>query len=199
MKQGVLNAVRLLSGALLLLAAVYGYVCCEKTHIEGWIPVVAALAAALFTMPPLAARWRALTGSGDRTVNRLCHLFAFGAAAYFVFMGGNYLLSDPAGEYGEQITVLKKNSKERRRTYRSGRRYVARGKSYTVHYLEVEFPDGIRKQVQVAPALYNASRENTVKTVTMRRGFFGFPVIRSFGPPADSAPGETPPPAAGKG
>lgn len=190
MKKGVLNTARILLAALLLLGAVYGYVCCERTHIEGWIPVAAALAAALFTMPPLAARWSALTGSDDRNVNRLCHLLAFGAAFYFAFMGGNYLLSDPAEEYGEQITVLKKISKERRRTYRSGRRRVL-GRPYTVHYLDMAFSDGVRKRVQVAPSLYNACRENAARTVTLRRGFFGFPVIRRFGPPTENPPEET--------
>lgn len=187
MKKGVLNTARILLASLLLLAAVFGYVCCEKTHIKGWIPVAVSLTAALFTMPLLTARWRVFTGSDDRIVNRLCHLLAFGAAVYFAFMGGNYLLSNPASEYGERITVLKKIRKERRRTYRSGHRIV-RGKPYTVHYLDVSFPDGIRKRMQISPSLYNTCRENTPKTVTMRRGFFGFPVLRHFGPPTEKSP-----------
>lgn len=189
MKKGVLNTARILLASSLLLAAVCGYVCYEKTQIKGWIPVAVSLTAALFTMPLLAARWRVFTGSDDRSVNRLCHLLAFGAAVYFAFMGGNYLLSNPASEYGEQITVLKKLRKERHRTYRSGRR-VVRGKPYTVYYFDVSFQDGIRKRMQISASLFNTCRENAPKTVTMRRGLFGFPVLHHFGPPAGKPQGK---------
>lgn len=183
MKNNLLNGLRIGLAALLLLAAVYGYVCYEKTLIAWWLPVAFALGAAIITMPLLARRFRRLTGTDDSTTNALCHLLGAGALFYFVFMGGNFLLADPASEYGDRITVVQKLRKERRRSYRSGRRRV-QGKPYTVYYLEAVFADSTRKTMQVPLAVYNACRENCPKEVTMRQGFWGYPVVVRFGAPA---------------
>lgn len=188
MKNRFLQGSRILLAALLLLAAVYGYVCYEKTLIPWWLPVAFALGAAIATMPLLARGMRRLTGTDDRTLNGLCHLLGAGAVFYFAFMGGNYLLADPATEYGDRTAVVRKFRKERRRSYRSGHRRVP-GKPYTVYYLEVAFADTARKTMQVPPAVYNACRENRSEEVTMRQGFWGYPVIVRFGAPAAGATG----------
>lgn len=182
MKNSLLNALRIGLAALLLLAAVYGYICYEKTLIAWWLPIAFALGAAILTMPLLARRLRHLTGTDDRTTNGLCHLLGAFALFYFAFMAGNYLLADPATEYGDEITVVQKLRKERRRSYRSGRRRV-QGKPYTVYYLEAAFADSTRKSMQVPLSVFNACRENSPKAVTMRQGFWGYPVVVRFGAP----------------
>ncbi len=180
MKKGGINALRVLAGAALLLAGVYGYVCYEKTRIEGWYPIAFALGGALATMPYLLGRWSRLTGTDDRTLNGLCHLFCVGILCWFGLLGGNYLLADPASEYAERITVEQKLRKTRHRTYRANHRMV-RGQSYEVYYLRIAFDDGFRKEMQVPKNVYNRCRENGSATVTMRRGCFGFPVVVRFG------------------
>ncbi len=180
MKEGVKNALRILAGAILLLAGVYGYICYEKTRIEGWYPAAFALGGALATMPYLLRRWRRLTGTDDRTLNGLCHLFCIGILCWFGLLGGNYLLADPASEYAERVTVEKKLRKTRQRTYRVNRRMV-RGQSYEVYYLRIVFDDGFRKEMQVPRNVYDRCRENGPAPVTMRNGFFGFPVVVRFG------------------
>lgn len=183
MKNSLLNALRIGLAALLLLAAVYGYICYEKTLIAWWLPAAFALGAAILTKPLLARGLRHLTGTDDRTVNGLCHLLGAFALFYFAFMAGNYLLADPATEYGDQITVVRKLRKERRRSYRSGRRRV-QGQPYTVYYLDAVFADSTRKSMQVPLSVFNACRENSPKAVTMRQGFWGYPVVVRFGAPA---------------
>ncbi len=182
MKNGLLNTLRVAVGALLLFAAVYGYVCHERTLVSRWMPVALSLAAAALTAPLLASRWRWLTRTSDRTVNRLCHLLGAGALFYFLFMGGNSLLADPASEYMEEVTVVHKERKERHRMHRAGRRMV-RGESYTVYFVEVVFADSTRRRIQVPRAVHAACAENRRKRVSMRRGFFGFPVLKRFGAP----------------
>ena len=178
----LLDIVRISAMMLLLVAGVYGYLCYEKTRIAGWLPVVLAAGGAVVTMPLLSRRWNRLTGSDDRDINRLCHLFGVGTALYFLLMGGNYLLADPASEYGEQITVMEKIHKVRRHRHRVGHRSV-QGRTYDVFYLRIAFADGMRRKMQVSSSVYNSCREDYPKTVTMRRGFFGFPVIGRFGAP----------------
>lgn len=183
MKNSLLNGLRIGLAAALLLAAVYGYVCYEKTLIAWWLPVAFALGAAILTEPLLSRTLPYLTGTGDHTLNRLCCLLGAGALFYFAFMAGNCLLADPASERGDRITVVRKFRKERRRSYRSGRRMV-QGRPYTVYYLEIVFADSTRKTMQVPQTLYNACRENCPKAVTMQQGFWGYPVIVRFGEPA---------------
>ena len=168
--------------ALLLVAGVYGYICYEKTRIVWWLPVAAAVGGAVVTMPLLSRLWSRLTGLDDPGMNRLCHLLGIGAVLYFLFMGGNCLLADPASEYGEQITVTEKIRKVRHQRHRIGHHSVP-GRTYEVFYLRIEFADGMRRKIQVPSSVYNSCRENHSKTVTMRRGFFGFPVIGRFSPP----------------
>lgn len=182
MKKRIGNMLRILSAVLLLLAGVYGYVCQDRTLIVWWYPVAAALGAALCTMPMVATKWRILTRSDDATVNRLCHLAAAGTLLYCAFMAGNYHLADPASERSEQVVVARKFRKERHRSHRVGRRMV-RAESYEVYYLELVFDDGRHKTMQVARSVYASSRENSQKTVEMRQGYFGFPVIRRIGAP----------------
>ena len=178
----LLNIIRISATALLLMAGVYGYLCYEKTRIVWWLPVAVAVGGAVATIPLLSRRWNRLTGSDDWDINRLCHLLGVGTALYFLFMGGNYLLADPASEYGEQITVTEKIHKVRRQRYRVGHRSV-QGRTYEVFYLRIAFADGMRRKMQVSSSVYNSCRENHPKTVTMRHGFFGFPVIGRFGAP----------------
>ena len=176
------NILRLSATALLLVAGVYGYICYEKTRIVWWLPVAAAAGGAVVTMPLLSRLWSRLTGLDDPGMNRLCHLLGIGAVLYFLFMGGNCLLADPTSEYGEQITVTEKIRKVRHQRHRIGHRSVP-GRTYEVFYLRIEFADGMRRKIQVPSSVYNSCRENHSKTVTMRRGFFGFPVIGRFSPP----------------
>ena len=178
----LLNSIRIAATALLLMAGAYGYLCYEKTRIVWWLPVAAAAGGAVVTMPLLSRRWSRLTGSDDADINRLCHLLGIGTALYFLFMGGNCLLADPASEYGEQISVTEKIHKVRRQRHRIGHRSVP-GRTYEVFYLRIEFADGMRRKIQVSSSVYNSCRENHPKTVTMRHGFFGFPVIGRFAPP----------------
>ncbi len=105
-----------------------------------------------------------------------------GGALLFSVHGGNSLLADPASEYMEEVTVVHKERKERRRMHRSGRRMV-RGESYTVYFVEVVFADSTRRRIQVPRAVHSACAENRRKRVSMRRGFFGFPVLKRFGAP----------------
>ena len=70
----------------------------------------------------------------------------------------------------------------RHQRHRIGHRSVP-GRTYEVFYLRIEFADGMRRKIQVPSSVYNSCRENHSKTVTMRRGLFGFPVIGRFSPP----------------
>ncbi len=171
------NILRCAAGAGCILLYVWGYVIYEHTLVDWWLPATGAVVAVLFMLRPLAELWPAVTGSADRTVNLVCHVFAVGAMGWFAFLGGNGLGADIGNDYDETVTVTEKITATRNRYHRSGRRMV-RYDTYKVYYLHLEFGDGRTKRVPVSLPRYNKAREGGLMTLPMSSGRFGFPVVR---------------------
>lgn len=161
---------------LLLISGVIGYIIYEDTLSEWWIPVGVALMIAIATFP-FYMRWAWLTAGDNKIVNFLCHLVCVGVMSYALFLVGNYWLADPASMQEEEVVVQRKYQETHKKTRRVGkRRYVPDGvrKEY---YLEVAFTNGTMKTLHVPLSTYNKTRQGTTKTLTLQKGFFGFPVI----------------------
>lgn len=154
------------------------YASYERTLVVWWWPLIAAAAATLLSAPRIVDAWRHLTGSEDRPLNFACHLFVVGSCTLFAFLGGNYLLADPATPYEEEVLVEARthDTRQQYRTLRHHRRVPA-GKR-DLYYLHLRFADGTRKRLQVSRSHYNRTREGARLVLTLRRGLLGFPVIR---------------------
>ena len=88
-------------------------------------------------------------------------------------------LSQP-GQFAceERVTVVEKEHVTRTKYRRVGRhRRIADGVRHT-YYLRVRFADGLEKRYSVSQAEYGRTREHAEKTLVLRRGLLGVPVIR---------------------
>ena len=107
--------ITVLLGCLLL--SVFGYVLYERTIIDWWLPVGAALMMATFMSPLISKFSRFLTKSQSKWLNTVCSLAVAGTLSYFSLLGCNYWFSDPASEHKENAVVIEK-IKDKRQKYR---------------------------------------------------------------------------------
>jgi len=168
-------------GALCLIGYVWGYVLAELTLVSWWSPVALALALAaggyLLLGRKFEALWRRWTKMEGRPAAMLAYLFFAGSPCWFGPLAVNSCLAPPDSAYEETVTVVKKEHVVRTKYRRVGRhRRVADGVRH-VYYLRVAFADGFEKRYPVSQAEYNRTRESAEKTVSLRMGFLGIPVI----------------------
>lgn len=176
MRNGIIYAVRLLVGAIVLILGVLGYICYEKTLVAWWMPVAAAAAVTVSTAPLMRDRWRWLAGQ-DRTYNLLCHLYVTGVTCYFLLLWGNCAAADVSSTHSEEVAVIDKEHVTRNTGYRSGRRYRRSNRTTHSYYLTVRLTDGTVKELSVPLRVYNRSRRDMTMTINIRSGLLGFRVV----------------------
>ena len=157
--------------------AVQAYCIYEKTVVNGWILLAAALSVAIVTLP-LRNSWKWLVVPDNGILRTACHLFLVTTfCTAFVLDGNYYLPSGPEATRREQASVVSKHTKERQMTRRAGKyRYVANGvrRSY---FLRLAFAKEQKKTVPVSQAVYNRTRQGGTKKLMLTKGIFGLTVI----------------------
>lgn len=166
------------AAALALAVYVWGYVLAERTLLPLWCPVAVAASLTFGSCLLLVRGWQRFIGVESRLLAVVSYLFFAGSAGWFVPLAVNAWPSASAATYEEQVTVVKKEHVTRTKYRRVGRnRRVADGVTHA-YYLRVRFADGLEKRYPVSPAEYGRTREKAEKTLTLRRGMLGIPVIR---------------------
>ena len=127
----------------------------------------------------LHRHWQWLTKTTARWINILCATAVTTPVLLLVFYGSNWLGASSDNIHSEQVTVESKYYKQRHRTRRVGRRYVANGEPYKVYYATVVFPDGFRKEVGLTYSRYRTIRKNQQLTVEVTTGLWGVRVLKS--------------------
>lgn len=166
------------AAAIALALYVWGYVLAERTLLPLWCPVAVAASLTFGSCLLLVRGWQRFIGVESRLLAVASYLFFAGSAGWFVPLAVNAWPSASASTYEERVTVVKKEHVTRTKYRRVGRnRRVADGVTHA-YYLRVRFADGLEKRYSVTPAEYGRTREETEKTLTLRRGVLGVPVIR---------------------
>lgn len=176
MKKLLIKILRILVFFVFFVSCGIGYVIFKDTLVAWWVPVGVALLVAVISIR-LCNKWGWLTACENKMVNILCHLIGVGSITYMLLLAGNDCLADSAATHKEEVMVQKKYKETHKKTRRmSGRRIVSDGvrKEY---YLEVAFSNGTMKTLHVSLATYNKAQSGKLKMLTLRKGFFGIPVI----------------------
>lgn len=166
------------AAALALVAYVGGYVAAERTLLPLWCPAAMALSLSVGSCLLFIRGWQRFTGIESRPTAVLAYLFFVGSLAWFAPLAVNAWPLAGAATYEERVTVVEKEHVTRTKYRRVGRhRRIADGVRHT-YYLRVRFADGLEKRYSVSQAEYGRTREHAEKTLVLRRGLLGVPVIR---------------------
>lgn len=166
------------AATLCLVGYVWGYVLAERTLLPLWCPVALAASLTLGSALLLVRGWQRLTGIGSRSMALLAYLYFAGAVCWLLPLQLNYGLADPESECEQTVRVVGKEHVTRTKYRRVGRRrQVADGVRH-LYYLRVAFDDGLERRYPVSAAEFGRTRENGEKSLVLRRGLFGVPVIR---------------------
>lgn len=163
----------------LLLVAGTDMILADDTLINGWIPLGISTVIAIYGGIMLHRHWQWLTKSTTAWINILCGAVATTPLLLLIFYGSNWLGASSDTIHTEQVTVESKYYKQRHRTRRVGRRYVANGEPYKVYYATVAFPDGFKKEVGLTYSRYRTIRKNQQLTVEVTTGLWGVRVLKS--------------------
>ena len=157
----------------------------ERTLIEWWVVPSGAMVVGLGTAFLAGDKWKAVTTTLNRPVNRTFHALATTVVISCCVIGANYLWAAPDSAVEVEVPVIEKFRKEHQRTRRVGRhRYVNAGVWYSYH-LKVEMPDGRMKNIEVGRGEYSRAREGALKKLTLQQGMLGIPVIKKPQKPAE--------------
>jgi len=144
------------------------------TLVSWWLPLLFAVSIGLVTLP-FQKKWYFITGSCDKTVNFLCHMFHLVALGYFLFLGTNSYFAD--SDYNEKVLVRSKYIETHKKMRKMGKhRYVSDGvrKNY---YLHIVLKDGKEKAIPVSLSVYNKTKENEWKEISLKKGVLGFVMV----------------------
>ena len=151
----------------------------DYTLVDTVVPLSVGVVGAIVTGLLFGRSWKSVTGSSNRALNFSCQAvfgFILFSSAFFMI---NSWMAD--GErYDEKVEVTERIREKHKRTRRVGRRYVADGPEYYMHYLKVRFDDGQTKKIAIGHGEYARRKAGDSVTVEMQCGKFGYPVIKGL-------------------
>lgn len=167
--------------ALVGLAAVFfaimGMIYLEKTLVSFWVPAGIAVGVAIVSLLPGIKIWKALFPIRKIWVAALAHTVFAGVLVFFLIMCVNYTGTD--FEKGETVTaeISGKFIKERTRTNRGRRHHGGYHTKYNTWHIELTFPDGRKKELQISHDTYYRLRNGGHIELKVARGSLGMDVI----------------------
>lgn len=161
-----------------LLLYVVSYILYKQTIVGFWASLYVPILLTLCSAPVLYKRYRWLSGTGDVTVNVLCHIYVVGAISYSAAIVGNFYLPKSGPEYRETVTVVGKEVTKREKMYRAGHRMQRTGKMIYLYYLGIRLQDGEQKEIMVSRQEFNKAKEGAPAELVLQKGVCGFPVLK---------------------
>lgn len=147
------------------------------TLTQWWIPLTACLAAGAL-LSAFAWKWlRRATGSESFLPNFLWSTAFWTGVLLAAFYALNFSFADDDSRHVEKGVVTRRYYHNRQRTRRVGRRYVATGETYKVHYIEVEFANGKKKEIEIPSGRVHKFHDGDSLEFELSKGLLGVPVI----------------------
>lgn len=171
----------------LIIVIIFFVVGCVAVEMAMWnytlvdiaVPLSVGGCGAMVTGLIFGKSWRNVTGSSSRVLNFCCQaVFGFVLFSAAFFMINSWMADDD--RYDVKVEVMERIREKHRQTKRVGRRYVADGPEYYMHYLKVRFDDGQTKMITADHGEYAHSMAGDSVTVEMQRGRFGYSVIKGL-------------------
>lgn len=155
------------------------------TLVRWWIPAVTAFVVAGMAGTTLWRIWRRLTGSPAFLPNFLLNLIFFTPFLTALFYSLNAGFVSDATPCKEQVRVEEKYRERHHTSRRTGRRSYISGPDYYEYYVGVTIREE-RRNIQLPYSIYKNIRQDSLLTLSLRRGLFGLDVIDTSAIPADN-------------
>lgn len=151
----------------------------DRTFIAWWIPCSLSLVFAVPLALVSISFWQWFTLLRNRYVN-----FGVGIVCFFLFLSAafysaNFIFSSSDHKLTE-VSIERKYTKTRHRSKRVGRNRYVQGEPYTVFYIDIRFPDGRERSLEIKGTEYMKCRKNGKATIETARGLFGPEVIKGM-------------------
>lgn len=180
LKRNVRTALRILTGIALVIFSGIAYYLGTRTLADLWIPWSVSLGIALISGVFAWKIWIPLTSSMRFIINFPIHLMAVTAICGFLIFTTNYVWADAQSRKIVNAEVCNRYSKTRYHTKRVGRHYTAKGNPYKGYYIEIEFPDGRKKEAGVSLSQYSRIKKGSKLMVAVEKGFLSMPVMKEM-------------------
>lgn len=166
-----------------LLAAVFSGLAValhRNTLIEWWKPAIGALAVALIAGTLSIRLMRVVTRMDSRPINFACGTILF----FALFIGGfyalNYYNSESSTNHKCEVVVETKYVEEHYHVKRLSRHRSIRGEKRRVYYIDIRFPEGKIKKLEVCAREYGNLRPGQKLRLEIENGLLGVPVIKNL-------------------
>ena len=147
------------------------------TLVSPWVPVGVGVCGGLLTAISISRLCRSSGGRSARILNFIISAVIGGGVLSALFLGLNWAGAKPVDSCSE-ATVTCKYTRERQRTKRVGRRYVATGDKYMVFCVDIAIPDHEAKPLEVPYHTYSRLHKGSKVRAKIEHGLFGLTLVR---------------------
>lgn len=151
-----------------ILACGIGYAIWLGTLVEWWVPLVSALVIGAIIMPLIIHFMRQ-----RQWLDIIFRWIEISAWCYCLIMAANLAFADKATLHKETAVV---ENIYQKKNYRYRRRHVST--PYYTYHIQVKFETGAVKEFSIPVDRYRHMRKGRKLTYEVRRGFFGWPLVR---------------------
>lgn len=166
----------------------------HDTLINGWWPLGISAAVAIITSLWGWQLWKWLTDMRAVWVNCIVHIIVTTSVLLLLFYSINYYGSRPSSEITRDVEITSRYYKIHHHSNRTGRHSYSRGAPYKVYFIQITFPSGRTKDLQLPYSEYRRLHKGSHLSLQLQRGFFGIPVIKNLHHSIADHPAPTPRP-----
>lgn len=146
--------------------------------IARWIPFAGCGAVAVILAFVTVGLFHYLTGIKARWINYLCGVVSLTGVLTALFLALNFTLADESTIHEEEVRIERKYHKVRHHIKRVTRKTYAQGEAYNVYYVEIQFDNGMNRDIMVSFQRYRKLKVGQSITMKIAEGRFGIPVMK---------------------
>lgn len=144
----------------------------------GLLFLISVLSAVILWFP-MRGMYKVILSNLNRYLQFMIHTFFALLICCFLLLWINSRFADESTLRIERAEVVAHYREKHYRSQRVSRHSYRRGEPYYVYVVALRFPSGSEKNFRLSLSQYNRLRTGLSISVSVREGFFGFPVVKN--------------------
>lgn len=146
--------------------------------VARWIPfAICGMVAAVLSVV-VVRLFRCITGFKPKWINYLCGVVSLTGILTAIFLALNFSLADDSTIHEQEVKIERKYHKVRHHIKRVTRKTYAQGEAYNVYFIQIQFDNGMRRDIMVPLQRYRKLKEGQKISLKIADGLFGIPVMK---------------------